>query len=236
MLKITNLTQSFVGCDMPILSNIDLELAAGEFCILIGSNGSGKSTLLRCISGELSNQSGKIEIDGPIATVVQEVNQGTCGAMTVLENLVLSYVTTQSAKMTFYTAYASIIKQKIQSLGLGLEKYLHQTMSKLSGGQRQTLATVMAMISQPKIVLLDEHTSALDPHTQQTLMEYTAQAIQTQEITGLMITHKLEDALRYGNRLIMLHEGRIVLDVKGAAKAALTMEYLLSQFYQRGQI
>ncbi len=233
MLKLEKIKKTFPGGFEPVLKGIDLTLSPGEFCIVIGSNGSGKSTLMRSISGEYSVDSGKILVKGKalIASVTQDINQGTIAEMTLLENMVLSKLLGKKASFNFYQQQMAEVAVIVKELGIGLENYIDQPLKHLSGGQRQIIATLMAINSKPKILLLDEHTSALDPKMQKLLMEYTANAIAKNNITSLMITHKLDDALRYGDRLIMLHQGQIVFDVNAEEKRALDINKLLELFH-----
>lgn len=234
MLKINNIYKTFAGNCNPVLNGVSLELASGDFCVLIGSNGSGKSTLLKTIDGEYKQDQGEIVTDSNalIASVSQDINKGTIAEMSLLENMVLSGLLGKKASFAFYQKKIEEIKLLVQELGMGLEAYIDKPLSVLSGGQRQMIATLMAISSKPDILLLDEHTSALDPKTQDLLMKYTANAINKNKLTSIMITHKLNDALCYGNRLIMLHQGQIVFDVKNKEKAALTIDDLLSLFHQ----
>lgn len=242
MLKLTNITKSFPGVFEPILKEINLELEQGDFCVIIGANGSGKSTLMKVISGEHAADSGDVIIKGQpftnrerdqlIASVIQDVNKGTIPEMTLLENMALSKMRTEKAGFGFYSRYEDELAKQIKGLGIGLESYINQPLSMLSGGQRQMVATIMAVSSKPSILLLDEHTSALDPKMQKTLMDYTASAIAEHKLTSLMITHRLDDAIRYGNRLIMLHRGAIVFDISGEDKATLSVAELLTLFHK----
>ncbi|MDR0632064.1 MAG: ATP-binding cassette domain-containing protein [Holosporaceae bacterium] len=230
MLKISNVTKSFSGVFEPVLKRVNLSLEEGEFCTLIGANGSGKSTLLKIISGEYVADSGKIKRDGEVSQVVQEVNKGTIPSMTMLENIALICVKTP--RFSFYGRHKNDIADKIRSLNIGLEKFIDQPLSVLSGGQRQTIATLMALNSGSKILLLDEHTSALDPKMQTLLMEYTAKSVRKLGLTTLMITHNMEDAVKYGDRLIMMHRGQIVVDLKGHEKSNLKIQSLLEMFHK----
>jgi putative ABC transport system ATP-binding protein len=230
MLKISNVTKSFSGVFEPVLKGIDLSLKEGEFCTLIGANGSGKSTLLKIISGEYLADSGEIRRNGKVSQVVQEVNKGTIPSMTMLENIALICVKT--SHFSFYKRHKNEIMDKIRFLNIGLEKFVDQPLSVLSGGQRQTIATLMALNSGSKILLLDEHTSALDPKMQMMLMEYTAKSVRELGFTTLMITHNMEDAVKYGDRLIMMHKGRIVVDLKGREKSNLKIQSLLEMFHK----
>ena len=242
MLKISQLIKSFPGGFEPVLKGISLEIEAGDFCVILGSNGSGKSTLMRCLSGDYELDSGAVYLGGQdvtrrnrskfIASVIQDTNKGTIPEMTLLENMALSKMRSQRARFCFYKKYEKEVVQEVKGLGIGLESYLYKPLGLLSGGQRQMVATLMAMSSAPQLLLLDEHTSALDPKTQHILMNYTAHHIYKNKVTSLMVTHKLDDAVRFGNRLIMLHQGKIVKDVKGAQKSGLGVEELLSLFHQ----
>ncbi|MDR3187002.1 MAG: ATP-binding cassette domain-containing protein [Holosporaceae bacterium] len=230
MLQINNVTKSFSGIFEPVLKEINLSLAEGAFCTVIGANGSGKSTLMKIISGEHFADSGEIRKNGDVAQVVQDVNRGTIPSMTMLENIALS--STKTPRFSFYKRCKNDVMSKIKSLNIGLEKFIDQPLSVLSGGQRQTIATLMALNSGGKILLLDEHTSALDPKMQLLLMEYTAKSARELGLTTLMITHNMEDAVKYGDRLIMMHKGRIVADMKGREKSQLRIQSLLEMFHK----
>jgi putative ABC transport system ATP-binding protein len=232
MLTLTNIQKTYSGSTTATLKGINLTVNKGEFVIIIGGNGSGKSTLLKIISGEYAIDSGKMERSALVATVTQDTNKGTIGELTVLENIVISLAHAKAAKFNFYKRKRAIVLLLLQTLGLDLEHYIDAPLKSLSGGQRQMIAMLMAICTQPQLLLLDEHTSALDPKTQKILMEYTATYIQKNSVTTMMITHKLEDAINYGNRLIMLNEGRIILDVKGEEKSALDPDSLLALFHQ----
>jgi putative ABC transport system ATP-binding protein len=242
MLKLLNVTKSFSGCFEPVLNSINLELQKGDFCVLIGSNGSGKSTLISSIAGQYEIDHGSIIIDAQdmtskdrshlIATVIQDVNKATIPQMTLLENMVLSKMRGKKAEFSFYQSYESEIFALVKELGIGLESYINKPLTSLSGGQRQMIATLMAIYSKPQILFLDEHTSALDPKSQNMLMQYSADAISKHNITTLMVTHKLDDAIKYGNRLIMLHKGRIVFEAKDDKKSALNIQELLTIFHK----
>jgi len=242
MLKLKNISKTFSGSFVPVLKKVAFELKQGDFCVVIGANGSGKSTLLKIISGELAHNEGRVLIDGEeratkersnfIAQVIQDVNKGTIPEMTLLENMVLSQMRSGSTSFAFYNRYKERVIKKIKDLGIGLERYIDKPLSGLSGGQRQMVATIMAISSCPKLLLLDEHTSALDPKTGRTLMDYTAKEIIKHKLTSIMVTHKLDDAIKYGNRLIMLHQGEIVFDVSGATKSRLKINELLALFHK----
>ncbi|MDR2268017.1 MAG: ATP-binding cassette domain-containing protein [Holosporaceae bacterium] len=230
MLEIINVTKSFSGVFEPVLKEINLSLKEGEFCTVIGANGSGKSTLMKIISGEYSADSGEVVRNGEISQVVQDVNKGTIQSMTMLENIAIS--STKTPCFSFYKRHKSKAVDKIRSLNIDLEKFIDQPLSVLSGGQRQTIATLMALNSGGKILLLDEHTSALDPKMQLLLMEYTEKSIRELGLTTLMITHNMDDAVKYGDRLIMMHKGRIVADLNGREKSSLEIQSLLDMFHK----
>jgi len=239
MLKLINVSKSFYSIE-PALCNINLELNPEDFCVILGSNGCGKSTLMRSIAGEHDIDNGQIIIDGVdlttrsrshvVASVTQDINQNTIPSMTLLENMVLAYRRTKPASFSFYRNYKNEMLGYLSHFANGLEQYIDQPLNILSGGQRQMLATLMAIISRPKILLLDEHTSALDPNIQQVLMQYTLEQITQRKLTTLMITHKLDDALKYGNRLLMLSRGKIIFDVSGMQKTALSLKDLEANY------
>jgi putative ABC transport system ATP-binding protein len=230
MLKINNIKKSFSGIFEPVLKGINFSLKKGEFCIVIGANGSGKSTLLKIISGEYFADSGEVRRGGDVSQVVQDVNKGTIPSMTMLENIALSRMKTP--RFSFYKRHRNEILDRIKSLNIGLERFIDQPLSVLSGGQRQTIATLMALSSGSEILLLDEHTSALDPKMQLLLMEYTAKSVRELGLATLMITHNMEDAVKYGDRLIMMHKGRIVADLSGREKSSLKIQSLLEMFHK----
>ena len=241
MLKLETVTKTFAGLFSPVLRDVNLELARGDFCTVIGSNGSGKSTMIKVISGEYNADGGNILINGQnvthksrntfISQVVQDVDQGTIPEMTVLENMVLSQTNREMSLLSFYQHYRNAVKEKVKELAIGLENLLDTRLANLSGGQRQMIATLMAINANPNILLLDEHTSALDPKMQVKLLEYTVRNVIERNITTIMITHNLEDAIRYGNRLIMLHLGEIVFDVAGNEKKSMTPKSLIKLFH-----
>lgn len=243
MLLLENIKKCFPENVEPILNGIDFSLSRGEFCIIIGSNGSGKSTLLKSISGEQSIDFGHIKIDKKdvtlcnrtqwIASVTQDINRGTVPELTLLENLILSLSRGKSVKLNFYQKKRKYVLSIVESLGMNLEHYIDLPLKLLSGGQRQVIALLMAISSNPDILLLDEHTSALDPKTQKIIMDYTANSIRKESMTTMMITHKLEEAITYGNRLIMLHKGKVVLDFKENEKKNLNTEDLLMLFQKK---
>jgi putative ABC transport system ATP-binding protein len=231
------------------LRDINLTLAAGDFVTVIGSNGAGKSTLLKTIAGMIEPDAGAISFEGrditrmpvyrraaTIGRIAQDPGDSTCAAMTIEENLAMAErrglrrglrrAVTQAARARFVAALAPI--------GLGLESRLGIRVAALSGGQRQALALLMATLAGARLLLLDEHLAALDPRTADIVMDLSARVIAERSLTTLMVTHKMQDAIRFGNRLIMMHAGAIILDVRDAAKAALTVEALVARFHEVG--
>ena len=233
------------------LAGINLRVAKGEFITVIGSNGAGKSTLLNCLAGSYPIDSGHIQIDEQDVTrwpehqratllsrVFQDPLLGTCAALSIEQNLALANRRGRSHGLGkgVKRSDRELFRNQLAQLGLGLEERLKDQVGLLSGGQRQALTLLMATLVRPKILLLDEHTAALDPKTALQVLELTEQLIATQQLTALMVTHNMRHALQLGNRLIMLHAGRVILDVCGEEKAAMTIEALLEQFYQvRGE-
>ena len=228
-----------------ILKSTNLELNDGDFVTLLGTNGAGKSTLLNLINGSLSPTTGKIILDDEDITALSEVKRakyisqvfqdpkmGTAPRMTVAENLLLA--TKRGEKRDLHLRgldkNLAIFSRETSKLPNGLNQRLHTLVENLSGGQRQTLSFLMATIKRPKLLLLDEHTAALDPKTSHELLELTDHVVRQQHLTCIMITHQLKDALKYGNRTIILNSGRIVLDVKGEEKQRLTENDILKYF------
>jgi len=244
MLQVSHLYQSFPSQSQPVLNDISLTLQKGDFCVIIGSNGSGKSTFLKALLGEYFPDQGEIYLNNHnitriplyqraqnISCVFQDVTRGTIADMTVAENLSLAQMRARNATFKSYYHYQQLFAERLAFLNMGLEQYLQMICGSLSGGQRQAIAFIMATLHSPALLLLDEHCSALDPKSSQHIMENTASLIAKLQITTLMVTHNLRDALKYGNRLLMIHQGKIVFDVSGAEKQKLTMEYLLNLFH-----
>ncbi|GFI70999.1 spermidine/putrescine import ATP-binding protein PotA [Clostridiales bacterium] len=227
------------------LNGIDLTLNEGDFVTVIGGNGAGKSTMLNMIAGVYPVDSGKIMIDGQDVTklpefkrakflgrVFQDPMNGTAADMQILENLALA-----SRRGKFRTLAPGVSKKEkagyidlLKSLDLGLETRLTSKVGLLSGGQRQAITLLMATLKKPKLLLLDEHTAALDPKTAHKVLELTTQIVEKDNLTTIMITHNMKDALAIGNRLIMMNEGKIIYDVSGEEKKKLTTADLLEKF------
>ena len=229
----------------PALDGLSLELAPGDFVVVIGSNGAGKSTLLNAVAGAIGVDSGSITLEGRditrlaehrraglIARVFQDPMAGTAAAMTVEENLALAERRGQTHRLlpNLDAARRARYHELLAGLGLGMETRLTTPVAQLSGGQRQSLCLVMAVISHPRLLLLDEHTAALDPRTASLVMDATVTAIAAHGLTALMVTHNMKQAIQYGNRLLMMDAGRVRLDVRGAEKTSLTTEQLVQRF------
>lgn len=228
-----------------ILKNINLKLDDGDFVTLLGTNGAGKSTLLNIINGSISPTSGQVLLDKQdithlsevkrakyIAQVFQDPKMGTAPRMTVAENLLLATKRGQKRGLHLrgLDKHMDEFKKETEQLPNGLSNRLNTFVGSLSGGQRQTLSFLMATIKKPKLLLLDEHTAALDPNTSHQLLELTNKVVTQQHLTCIMITHQLKDALKYGNRIVILNNGKIVLDVKNSEKEKLTEDAILQYF------
>jgi putative ABC transport system ATP-binding protein len=227
------------------LRNVSLTLNEGDFVTLIGGNGAGKSTLLNCVAGVYGIEKGSITIDGSDVTklteykraadlgrVFQDPMMGTASNMGIEENLALAYRRGQKRGLGWGISNKEreLYKKLLKALDLGLEDRLSAKVGLLSGGQRQALTLLMATLKKPKLLLLDEHTAALDPKTAEKVLGLTEQLITESNLTTLMVTHNMRDAIKHGNRLIMMHEGKIILDIKGPEKQKLTVEDLLNRF------
>lgn len=227
------------------INGLSLEVETGDFVTVIGSNGAGKSTMLNILAGAIPVDSGRIEISGQdvtkmpefkrarlIGRVFQDPMVGTAGALSIEENLSLAMKRTGGRGLgpAVKSHYEPVFKKELAQLDLGLENRLQDTIGLLSGGQRQSITLLMAALIKPHIILLDEHTAALDPKTADTVMRITDKIVKTHNLTALMITHNMEHALKYGNRLVMLHRGKVAFDVKGEERAKLTTQDLLDRF------
>ena len=227
------------------LNGLELHLKDGDFVTVIGGNGAGKSTMLNAIAGVFKPDMGKIEIDGVDVThlpehkratylgrVFQDPMKGTAPDMEIQENL--SIAARRGTKRRLIRGVTKKEKEQyrelLATLDLGLESRLSAKVGLLSGGQRQAVTLLMATLNRPKLLLLDEHTAALDPKTAARVLEITDRLVTENHLTTLMVTHNMHDAITYGNRLIMMHEGRIVVDVQGEEKKKLTISQLLALF------
>ncbi len=243
--KLTKIVSGDGNGEKILLDHVDLSLAEGDFVTVLGNNGAGKSTLFNLISGSLRPTSGRIILAGTditqaseaaharlLSRVFQDPKLGTAPRMTVAENLSLAELRGQKRALRRRSLKEKLpeYERRCAQVGNGLERQLNTPAGELSGGQRQALSLLMATMVAPKLLLLDEHTAALDPKSSAQLMQLTAQLIKEQHLTCLMITHRLDDALKYGDRLLLLQNGRLVKDLDSAAKKALTRAELLSFF------
>jgi len=227
------------------LQGLSIDIAGGEFVTVIGSNGAGKSTLLNCLTGEVQPSAGQILIDGTDVTVwpaprraalaarvFQDPLAGTCEGLTIEENLALA--ASRGARRGLTKALTlerrDEFRDKIARLGLNLENRLGDRMGLLSGGQRQAVSLVMATLRPTKILLLDEHTAALDPRMQNFVLELTRDLVEAEKLTTLMVTHSMRQALSLGTRSLMLHEGQVVLDISGEKRSKLEVGDLMALF------
>ncbi len=248
MLELKNIHKTFnrgTVNEKMALRGVNLKLEDGDFVTVIGGNGAGKSTMLNAVAGVWPIDEGSIVIDGTdvtglpdfkraklIGRVFQDPMTGSAADMQIEENLALANRRglSRGLKWGVTSGEREQFKQRLQILNLGLENRLTAKVGLLSGGQRQALTLLMATLQKPKILLLDEHTAALDPKTAEKVLEATEAIVTSQHLTTLMVTHNMKDAIIHGNRLIMMNEGRVVLDIKGEEKKNLTVEDLLHQF------
>ena len=227
------------------LDGVTLHLEDGDFVTMIGGNGAGKSSLLNAIAGVWPVDCGRIVIDGTDITglsehkrapwlgrVFQDPIMGTAASMQIIENLALAKRRGQKRGLRpgVTKAEKDEYRELLATLGLGLEDRLTEKVGLLSGGQRQALTLLMATLNKPKLLLLDEHTAALDPRTAQKVLTLSDQIVSENRLMTMMVTHNMKDAIRYGNRLIMMNAGRIILDIKGDAKKNLTVRDLMDEF------
>ena len=250
MLKIENLNLTFhpgTPVENHALKDISLSLNYGDYVTVIGGNGAGKSTLLSSIAGTFPPDTGTIKIDNQDVThllehrraiylgrVFQDPMLGTVANMNIEENLALAYRRGNRRGLKWYISgeERKLYRERLAALGLGLETRLGDKAGLLSGGQRQALTLLMATLQNPKLLLLDEHTAALDPKTAPIVLEIGDKIIEKHQLTTMMVTHNMRDAIRHGNRLIMMSGGRIVLDIAGEEKKKLTVEGLIAKFSQ----
>lgn len=249
MLKITNVRKVFnegTVNEKVALEGVSLTVKDGDFATIIGSNGAGKSTLFNCIGGSFYPDTGSIFLDDRNITYVpehkraveigrlfQDPMKGTAPHMTIEENLALAYLRVAKKKSMFSrisSAERKMFQERLSLLNMGLEDRMKQPVGLLSGGQRQALTLLMATLIPPKILLLDEHTAALDPATAEKVIGLTKTIVEENHLACLMITHNMHSALEMGNRTLMMDSGRIVLDISGAERAGLTVDGLLEKF------
>lgn len=248
MLELNNVHKTFnIGSinEKKALHGIDLKLAEGDFVTVIGGNGAGKSTMLNAIAGLWPIDEGSIFLDDVnvtglpeykraqyIGRVFQDPMMGTAASMSLEENLALALRRGKRRTLKWYITKAERerYRKELKKLGLGLEDRLTVKVGLLSGGQRQALTLLMATLRKPKLLLLDEHAAALDPATADTVLNITGNVILENKLTALMITHNMTEAIRHGNRLLMMDAGKIILDISGEEKRKLKIEHLLQRF------
>lgn len=250
MLEIKNVTKIFnpgTVNEKKALDSIDLKLNEGDFVTVIGGNGAGKSTMLNMVAGVYPVDDGQVKIDGVDVTrlaeykrakylgrVFQDPMTGTAATMQIDENLALAARRglSRTLRAGINAKERAQYKELLKTLDLGLEERLTSKVGLLSGGQRQALTLLMATLKKPKLLLLDEHTAALDPKTAQKVLDITNKVVTENNLTTLMVTHNMKDAIKYGNRLIMMNEGTIIYDVAGEEKMKLEVSDLLLKFEQ----
>lgn len=250
MLTLTNITKTFNAGTVnqkTALDGLSLHLDDGEFATIVGSNGAGKSTMFGAIAGNFYVDQGTIELDGQDITYLREYRRsemighlfqdplkGTAPHMTIEENLAIAYLRQSRHRMAFFSRVTKkereMFREQLSLLGMGLEDRMKNPVGLLSGGQRQALTLLMATMVTPKLLLLDEHTAALDPATADKVLELTRRIVAEHHITCLMVTHNMAQALSLGSRTLMMAEGSIVLDVSGAEREGLTVSDLLERF------
>ncbi len=250
MLQLKNVSKTFnAGTvnEKKALRNLNLDLKDGDFATIVGSNGAGKSTMFNAITGAFYVDCGEIILDDEditykkehirsrdIGHLFQDPLRGTAPGMTIEENMALAYLRAKTARHDYFSRIRKEDKEKFREqlalLNMGLEDRMKQPVGLLSGGQRQALTLLMATMVTPKILLLDEHTAALDPATAEKVLELTKSIIKERNITALMVTHNMHQAIELGNRILMMDQGHIILDIEGEEKAKLTVEELLEKF------
>lgn len=250
MIRMTDLHVTFnrgTAMENRALRGVTLDIKKGDFVCVIGGNGAGKSTLLNALCGDIFPDTGKISIDNKdvtslstwqrapyVARVFQDPMAGTCANLTIEENLALAMGRgmKRTLKMAINKDYREKFRAQIARLKLGLEDRLKDPIGRLSGGQRQAISLIMAVLRPMKIIALDEHTAALDPKTAAFILELTREIVEENNLTALMVTHSMHQALELGNRTLMLHEGRVVFDVEGEKRKGLKVSDLLELFYK----
>ncbi len=228
------------------LDRINLTLAEGDFVTVIGPNGAGKSTMLRAVVGLVEPDAGTVTLDGSdithqpvhrraglIGRIAQDPHESTCAVMSIEENLAMAAKrgSPRGLRRAVTPALRDGFRERLAAIGLGLETRLGVRVGTLSGGQRQALALLMATLASPRLLLLDEHLASLDPKTAEAVMQLTARLVAEGRLTTLMVTHNMHEAIRWGNRLVMMHEGRIILDLAATEKASLTVPMLVEKFH-----
>ncbi|MCF6335149.1 MAG: ATP-binding cassette domain-containing protein [Spirochaetales bacterium] len=248
MLEMSNVTKIFgegTVNENRAIGNASLKVKAGDFITIIGSNGAGKTTLFNLISGNIFPTRGSIYINGTDVTKVQEYKRakyvgrifqnttlGTAGQMTIEDNMIIALTKGfKSLRRSLNNKKREFFKEHLKHLDMGLENRLKDNVGLLSGGQRQAMTLLMMVLSRPDLILLDEHTAALDPKNAQIILDLTVKYIDEYNLTTMMITHNMKHAIKYGNRLLMMDKGEIILDVNGEEKRNLTVEILIEKFH-----
>ena len=253
MLKLNHISKTFAPGtvnEKRALNDLSLHLAPGDFVTVLGSNGAGKSTMFNAIAGTFQPDSGQVILDGMditrlpdykrskfIGRMFQDPLKGTAPSMTIEENLALAYLRASNARSPFSMVSArerAEFRDRLAQLGLGLEDRMNAMVGLLSGGQRQALTLLMATLVTPKLLLLDEHTAALDPATAEKVLDLTKKIVAENSITCLMITHNVQSALQLGNRTIMMKDGQIVMELSGTRRSTITTDELLRAFHDHG--
>ena len=252
MLELNNLHKTFnpgTVNEKVALNGVSLHMEAGDFATIVGSNGAGKSTMFNAITGGFIADEGSIVLGGQditfapeyerskvIGHLFQDPLKGTAPNMTIEENLALAYLRAGTAPHAIFSRISrkdkELFREKLALLNMGLEDRMKQPVGLLSGGQRQALTLLMATLVTPKLLLLDEHTAALDPKTAAKVLTLSEKIVEENHLTTLMITHNMKDAIKYGNRLIMMYEGHVIYDVRGEEKKNLQVGDLLQRFEQ----
>lgn len=248
MLELSNIHKTFnqgTIDEKVLFSDFNLTINDGDFVGVIGSNGSGKTTMLNIVAGDMPIDSGSVKLDGveigklknykraaKIGRVFQNPSMGTCPSMTIWENMSIADNKGKSFGLSFglNRKRKNFYRSQLELLGMGLEDRLNTQAGSLSGGQRQALALIMATMIRPDLLLLDEHTAALDPKSSDTVMMLTEKIVREKKITTLMVTHNLRHAVEYGTRTIMMHDGNAIIDVSGAEKDGMTINDYLKVF------
>ncbi|MGX8852779.1 ABC transporter ATP-binding protein [Amedibacillus sp. YH-ame10] len=248
MLKIQHVRKTFnknSANEVILFTDLNVEINEGEFVTIIGSNGSGKSTFFNIISGNIQQDTGTLTFKGNdisripehkrsqfIGRVFQDPQKGTAPSLTILENMAMAYNKGKSYGLTkgVDKSLIPLFKEELEKMQLGLEDKMMVKVGALSGGQRQALSLLMATLIRPDILLLDEHTAALDPKTSDLIIQLTDKLVSEKKMTSIMITHNLKHAITYGDRLLMFHKGQVIMDIKKEEKKTLTVEKLIEKF------
>ena len=248
MLKLEHVKKTFnkgSANEVILYRDLNVEIHDGEFVTIIGSNGSGKSTFFNVISGNIRQDAGSVSFNGKdvsrlpehkrsqfIGRVFQDPQKGTSPSLTILQNMAMAYHKGKSFGLTkgVDKALIPLFERELADMQLGLESKLHVSVGSLSGGQRQALSLLMATLITPQLLLLDEHTAALDPKTSDLIIQLTKKIVEEKKITTIMITHNLKHAITYGDRLLMFHKGEIIMDIPKEEKKQLTVEKLIEKF------